>query len=409
MQKQKNLKKLLEELKVTFTALKFCQNSQRKMFEEMNRLQRFADLNGIESYSHDVGEKFLEYRCGFSVTDKTRNLRPFQQQCRYHINILNYFLETKTLRKGIRQDIKVVPAVYKDLNDSFINYQKERLAESSLLTCKRHTLHFFTFLSIRGINSITGINGAIVSEYCQSFTNYDNCTIHTYLCDFRALLRFLFEFEYTKTDLSLFIPQFRLYRDAHIPTTWTSDEISKLLQAINRCEPIGKRDFSMILLIVQLGIRICDVINLQFTNIDWRNKRLILSQKKNLRQIEYPLPQESMNAIIDYLRNGRPKIQSSYVFLKHVVPYGKFSDHNSFWVIFLKYLAKAGLPRKPRGTAHSLRHSFATRLLANKTGMTQISEILGHSNPKTTLAYIRIDIDSLRSCCLSFVGKGDAK
>ncbi len=407
--KQENLQILLTDLREQYAALNFCQNSQRRMFEEMNRLQRFATLNGFENYSHEVGEKFLETRCGFHVTDESRNLRPYQQQCRYHVNVLNYFLETKTLRKGIRQDLKIVPAVYKMLYDSFISYQQERLTNSSLLNCRRHALHFFTFLSDRGIRSIDTINGTIISEYCKSFTNYDNCTIHTYICDLRALLRFLFEFEYAKTDFSIFIPQFRLYRDAHIPTTWTADETSKLLQAINRCESLGKRDFAMILLIVQLGMRICDVINLQFSNIDWRNKRIILIQKKNLRQIEYPLPQESINAIIDYLRNGRPKIQSPYVFIKHVVPYGKFSEHNSFWVIFLKYLAKAGLPRKPRGTAHSFRHSFATRLLANKTGMTQISELLGHSCPKTTLAYLRIDTTALRSCCLSFTGKDETK
>lgn len=134
--KQENLQVLLAELTEQYAALKFCQNSQRHMFEEMNRLRHFAALNGLENYSHEVGEKFLEFRCGFHVTDESRNLRPYQRQCRYHVNLLNYFLETKTLRKGIRQDFKIVPAVYKTLNDSFMSYQQERLTQSSMLTCR---------------------------------------------------------------------------------------------------------------------------------------------------------------------------------------------------------------------------------------------------------------------------------
>jgi len=405
MQDKRNLTQLIDDLKMEHSKQQFSESQRHSLFCEMNRLIRFAQKHGYRRYTIAIGERFKEFRCGRKVTDDDRNLRPFQMSCRLHIRILNYYSQTGEIPKFIKKEFRFVPMTFRDINDSFLEFQKTQISPSSWMCCKRHTYRFLCFIDEIGITNVGEITGETISKYCRLFADYDNCTIHTYLCDLRSFLRYLYEYEFVSTDLTTFVPKFRLYQDAHIPTTWSPNEISKLLAAIGRTDPIGKRDYAMILLIVTLGLRIGDVINLKFSNLDWRTMKISLIQKKNLEHVELPLQKDVAWAIIDYLKNGRPKNNSEYVFLKHINPIQKFSEHNSFWVVFIKYLKQAGLPRKPRGTAHSMRHSLASRMLDEKSQLSDIADVLGHSNVKSTIGYLKVSINDLRKCCLSFSGK----
>ena len=107
-------------------------------------------------------------------------------------------------------------------------------------------------------------------------------------------------------------------------------------------------------------------------------------------------------ALIDYLRHGRPKTSRREIFLRHNAPFEPFGDRTNMHYIITKYRRKANikLPEKSRSGLHSLRHTLASRLLEANTPVDIIAGVLGHASPETTRHYLRVDIKSLRNVAL---------
>ncbi|QSO48603.1 tyrosine-type recombinase/integrase [Alicyclobacillus mengziensis] len=114
-----------------------------------------------------------------------------------------------------------------------------------------------------------------------------------------------------------------------------------------------------------------------------------------------PLTTEVGWAVIDYLRYGRPKIDSPYVFLKHMAPFGPFSEGDHLNQLIKRYMELAHLPTlKKRRGMHSLRHTMASVLLEKDTPLSTISDILGHVDTDSTAVYLKVDVNKLRDCSL---------
>ncbi|GGK09713.1 hypothetical protein GCM10007063_35190 [Lentibacillus kapialis] len=226
-------------------------------------------------------------------------------------------------------------------------------------------------------------------------------TIHCTLCSLRCFLRYLFDNEYLNSDLTYLIPKSSYKKETRIPTTYTKDEVELLLNAVDTASPKGKRDIAMILLAARLGLRASDVCGLKFENIHWETNTIHLTQRKTQEKIELPLLVELGNAIIDYLKYGRPVSKLPYIFLRAGQPYDKLEEPTLHSIVSF-YLKRAGISnidQKKRGP-HALRHSLAGILLEQKTPIPVISEVLGHSNTESTKTYLRIDRTSLRQCAL---------
>ena len=177
----------------------------------------------------------------------------------------------------------------------------------------------------------------------------------------------------------------------------------KLLSVIDRGNPSGKRDYAIILLVARLGIRVGDVNRLKFENIDWSKNCISFVQKKTHSPVCLPLLRDVGWAIIDYVQNGRPKIDSPYIFLTHVPPFKNYSDDNHLYATVEKYLILTDIqnrPSKKRGM-HSLRHTLANQLQENKETLHTISSALGHTSPDSASAYVKTDIELLRECALN--------
>jgi integrase len=113
-------------------------------------------------------------------------------------------------------------------------------------------------------------------------------------------------------------------------------------------------------------------------------------------------------AIIDYLKYGRPKIDSPYLFVKHMAPFGPFSEADHLNQLIKRYMELAHLPTlKKRRGMHSLRHTMASMLLEKDTPLPIISDILGHVDTDSTAAYLKVDIKKLKECSLDFEEAAD--
>ncbi len=118
-----------------------------------------------------------------------------------------------------------------------------------------------------------------------------------------------------ETDLASKTPMIQARKQTRIPSVWTKEELDALIGAIDRGNPKGKRDYAIILLACVLGLRVTDIKNLTFGCFHWETKKLIFSQSKTRETVTLPIPSEVGWAVIDYLKYGRPKVDSPILFI----------------------------------------------------------------------------------------------
>ncbi len=216
----------------------------------------------------------------------------------------------------------------------------------------------------------------------------------------RRFLRFLYEQSIISTDLSAPLYLMKPNNVEKLPSVYNVEEIKLMDRAIERVTGKGKRNYAIFLLASRLGLRASDIANLQFRNIDWDRNLIILQQIKTQKTIELPLLTIIGEALIDYIRFGRPKSESKMIFISACAPYNPIGA-SSVCMTIRDVISKAGLTTRNRHSgAHSLRHSLATQMIEQGESLSLISETLGHSNTQTTMVYLGVDVNGLLSCSL---------
>ena len=156
----------------------------------------------------------------------------------------------------------------------------------------------------------------------------------------------------------------------------------------------------MVLLCSRLGMRVSDVANLEFGNIDWESNTINIIQYKTGNPLSLRLLPDVGNAIVVYLQYGRKQSSCNKVFLSLRPPYDGMtpaSVHGAITVAF----AESGVKTEGRHHGgHALRFSLAQRMLDKSIPIPIISETLGHHEVDMTRTYVRIDFSHLRSCVL---------
>lgn len=226
----------------------------------------------------------------------------------------------------------------------------------------------------------------------------------------KAVLKSFYSWMYdtgrTDVDRSSFIlKEPNVQTGEAIPTTYTEEEIRSMLGAVNRATAKGKRDYLVIALAAQYGWRAGDIIGFKFSHIDWEGNRIRFSQQKTGNPVEYPLMPSIGNAIIDYLKGGRPKSSHPNIILSHSnQTMGKPLTAPTLHSIVTKALkdAKVNIRGKKHGP-HSLRFSLATNALRKEFDLSIIGSILGHKVPDTTMDYLRVNVEDLRRCALDII------
>jgi site-specific recombinase XerD len=242
-------------------------------------------------------------------------------------------------------------------------------------------------------------------ELNEEFFASDACGNRTsYKSTVREMLQYMFDFSILHKDLSPYVLK-EPKRSKHlgIPTTYTTEEIKSLLGAIDRSTPKGKRDYLVVLLAAEYGMRASDIVRLSLKHIDWERNMISFNQYKTDMPVQYPLLSSVGNAIIDYLRHGRPTEVDDVIIVSHDhVTRGKLLSTPTIHSIVTAAFRRSqiqGWQQKKHGP-HSLRFSLASNMLKQGIGLQVISTTLGHSSTESTKAYVKIDIDHLRECSL---------
>jgi len=208
------------------------------------------------------------------------------------------------------------------------------------------------------------LDAGVIGAFVVTLAGYQAKTAEHKLCAVRSFLRFARDSGLVDEAVLEAVPAAKPARQAGIPSVWDPAEVTKILQAVDRGNPCGKRDYAIILLITRLGLRGIDVKQLRFGDLDWPGNRLSVAQAKTGHRVQLPLLKDVGWAIIDYIRHGRPRSDCPQVFLRHTAPIGPLSDQHHLHQILVKHArtAHVSVGEKRRHGMHSLRHTLATRL-----------------------------------------------
>jgi site-specific recombinase XerD len=272
-------------------------------------------------------------------------------------------------------------------------------------TCKgysRTAENFLSYIEAHGI-SLQTLEAADLTGFIKTLLGYSYKMVEFVLCGTRVFLRFLYNEDAVSADFSESLPNIQSRKQTRIPSVWDKDDLLKLLEAIDRGNPSGKRDYAIILLVARLGLRSIDIKRLTFSNFNWNEKYLEFPQSKTGRLVRLPILKDVGWAIIDYIQNGRPVSGSPFVFLRHLAPIAPFSDEDHLHQIVVKYMRLAKLPvsGKKKVGMHSFRHTLATTLMENHTPIEDIAGILGQQSTESTPIYLKSSLNLLRECALS--------
>jgi len=214
----------------------------------------------------------------------------------------------------------------------------------------------------------------------------------------RSLLAFFYTTGLIKKDLSGIVMGCFVQRDS-VAVYISEKDQTKL---VARLAKESKRTKAVILLAMHLGLRDCDICNLTFQDIDWRNDKIRLIQKKTGEPLVLPLLPDVGNALIDYILNERPKRADHYpyIFLRKQAPHNKLV---SVYSICSKLLGCMGIkPVNGNATGvHLFRYSMVHKLLVAKVPHQVITDALGHTSKESDKPYLSMEESMLRMCALN--------
>lgn len=397
--KQQSFLELTSTVEKYLTSLSYSKARIRTFQKGWNLIKHFMDDHSTEFYNAKVGDEFIK-----SVLESKdySDLRKKEKDIIRSANILTEFLTTGTIRFRSKLKSHEFNGEIGSVMLQYLNDRKSKGASEDTINNHKLYLHrLLEYLHSNQVLLLTDLDKKHILGFIHTLGFYSKSTIHCTLCSIRCFLRYLFENQYAEHDFVYLVPKSSYRKEAHLPTVYTKDEVERLINAVDRGNPKGKRDVAMILLAARLGLRASDICRLKFENIHWETNTIQLIQKKTHEKIELPLLTDVGNAFIDYLKYGRPASDLSYVFIRATQPYDKLEEPTLHSIVSF-YLNRAGIDNivnKKRGP-HALRHSLAGILLEQKTPLPVISEVLGHTNTESTKAYLKIDLDSLRQCAL---------
>jgi site-specific recombinase XerD len=217
----------------------------------------------------------------------------------------------------------------------------------------------------------------------------------------RGLLRFLFLEGRISRDLSGAVPGVASWRCGSLPKALPAEHVARVLASCDRSTPVGRRDFAILAMLSRLGLRACEVARLRLADIDWRAGELIVRGKQD-RDERLPLPADVGDAIVDYLRHGRPPRRDPHLFLKARAPFGRLTGGDgAIGMLVRAACERAGLD--PVGV-HRLRHTVATGALRAGAPLEEIASLLRHRRHATTVIYAKVDWERLRELARPWPG-----
>ncbi len=275
----------------------------------------------------------------------------------------------------------------------------------SLRNYSRYVRAFLEEVSGDGPVDVAAFTALDVVGFVSSLTGrYRQRTMRGVATALRSFFRFL-RLEGLREDrLDEAVPSVAGRRLLGLPRYLEDEQLERLLASLGCSTPRARRDRAMILCAARLGLRAGEVAKIQLDDIDWRAGIVQIRTRKSGRGALLPLPHDVGQAIVEYLRDGRPPTRSRHVFVLHHLRVGAPVTSGIVCEAVKNALQQVHIEAPSRG-AHLLRHTLATRLIRQGASLKEIADLLGHRCLASTQIYAKLDLASLRDVAQPWPGE----
>jgi integrase/recombinase XerD len=166
--------------------------------------------------------------------------------------------------------------------------------------------------------------------------------------------------------------------------------------------PMGLRDHAILQLLATYGLRSSEVRNLQIADIDWRAETIQIRHTKTRANSILPLMVPVGEAVLAYLRAGRPVTNAREIFIRSRAPYCKLGMLGN---AVLRRLRDAGVEPPGKSGPHIFRHARAVEMLRAAVPQKVIGDLLGHRSTESTVPYLKLATEDLKAIALDVPGK----
>jgi integrase/recombinase XerD len=274
------------------------------------------------------------------------------------------------------------------------------LAPATIISRRSQSQHFLAWLGEHASRdnlqslSVKEIDAWLMTKFTHSRRSTRAEQVHS----LRSFLRYLHTQGLIVGDLAATLTAPSLYAFESIPSAIKSEDILTVLQCSKQDQtPRGLRDFAILTLLATYGLRAGEIVSLRLEDIDWRHEHLLIRHTKTQGETLLPLMPEVADAVINYLRKGRPQTPSREIFFRVKAPHQPFQDGSSLHTLVTRRLERAGIKFQGKHGPHAFRHARAISLLRADVSLKAIGDILGHRAITSTTGYLRLAMEDMRS------------
>lgn len=355
--------------------------------------EKYCDKNRIFAYNDEIGAQFL--------LEQFNHKPPFSRHhlsiCRSAIKRLDCVFFGQEFIKGPfgRKPVAYETSKFNEIRDEYRIYlEKTRKTPKDVRSRILCVSRFLKFVDDRGIESLLNLSATDIHDAFHEAS--DKCRFRRLVGHF---LVYAYKYGLTKEDLYSFMPT--PIRHKPIPSVYSTEEVETIIQSISTDTNTGKRNYAIVLIDARLGIRASDIAGLTFDSIIKSEKKLrIKRQQKTKNPLILPLPDEVMAAINDYIDHARQSSTDEHIFL-NIANDKAISPANVGKIVEMAITASGIDTAGKRKGSHSLRSSLATSLIEEGISYSAVQQVLGHSDIRSTKAYVKVSAETLRTCALS--------
>ena len=331
----------------------------------MERIQEFADLHGNEFFSLELASKFMKETYGINDIFKPDHKKE-RWRVRY-VWCLDDFSKTYCFVRHREYNVTLIPEVFTQIYFLYGGYLTNKKQKPRSISIKLDRIKIFLlFLHKHGITETKEVTPTTIIEFMKDL-KYSTAYRGNILLTLRDFLKCPVVSEQFRDRLADILNSIHLNRYERLPSFYSDEEVSKILLAVDRNTPQGKKDYAIIIIAVELALRVSDIRKLQLNEIRWDKGIIELFQQKTGEFVQLYMTDNVKWALLDYLMNVRSKdSEYSNVFLRSKAPYTPYGKVASFYDLVNKYIGLAGIEKEGKHHGlHSCRHYVESQVMGS--------------------------------------------
>jgi integrase/recombinase XerD len=309
-------------------------------------------------------------------------------------------------RKLLKRDRQRAGGATTRLAEAFADYLQSEchLAENTVAAYRRDIRRFLVWLGDRSISRLSVRDLSGYPTWLHDELNLAATSISRHLVSLKMLFRYLQLEGLLSENKAELLGRQKVWK--RVPQVLSARQIDRLLESPRPADSLFRRDRAILELFYATGCRVSEVASMKLENVHTSELYCVCQGKGNKQRI-VPLGKRAVASIERYLNDERPQLARrrpsppAELFLS---PRGLPLRRERIWELFKKYAARIGAPSEM--SPHTLRHSFATHLLAGGADLRQVQEMLGHASIATTQIYTHVDHSRLKAVHQRFHPRG---